>query len=82
MKHEIVTKRINCLDSMPNSSGTDAPSTFLMPISFVRCSATNEAMPNSPRQEMKMASTANIVDNFPIRTSSANFNAYSSSANL
>ncbi len=31
---------------------TDAPKTFLTPISFFRCSATNEVRPNNPRQEI------------------------------
>ena len=42
----------------PKRDDALAPSTFLIPISFVRCSAVNNTRPNHPRQEMKMARKA------------------------
>src|SRR5687768_322673 len=66
-------------DNILHKLVTDAPITFRMPISFVRCSATKEANANNPRQEIKMASTAKKVDNVPRRFSLPNFCAYSSS---
>ena len=59
-----------------------APNTLRTPISFVRCSATKDARPNKPRHEMKTANTAKKVERLPIRSSSENFLAYSSSVNL
>jgi hypothetical protein len=49
---------------------------------LVRCSATKEANPNNPRHEMKIARMAKKVANLPMRSSSLNFLAYSSSENL
>ncbi len=69
------------LESNCHKSKTDAPNTFRTPISLVRCSATKEARPNKPKQEMKMASTANTVERLAMRSSSPNFLAYSSSVN-
>jgi len=34
----------------------EAPRTFRIPISFIRCSAVKEASPNNPKPVMKMAS--------------------------
>ena len=42
---------------------TEAPSTFRMPISFVRCSAVNEAIPNNPNAVTTIASSAKAPDN-------------------
>ncbi len=43
---------------------TDAPKTFLIPISFTLCSVTNAARPNKPRQAMIMASTVMLKNIF------------------
>ena len=40
-----------------------APKTFLIPISFVFISATNDAKPNKPRQAIKMERSENIANN-------------------
>ena len=46
------------LDNKLNKEATLAPNTFLIPISFVRCSAVNNTNPNNPRHEMNMARKA------------------------
>ena len=51
----------------------EAPSTFRMPISRVRCSATKETIANKPKQLIKIASRAKKPANFPTRSSSPNF---------
>src|SRR5687768_18325235 len=79
---EIITSKIKSLDNIFHKLKIDAPSTFRMPISFVRCSATKEAKPNNPRQLINMASAAKIADNVPTRSSDANLAACSRSANL
>src|SRR5665213_366237 len=61
---------------------TVAPNTFRIPISLIRCSATNDDKPNKPMQEIKIASTVKKRASLPIRASSLNFLAYSSSTNL
>ena len=40
-----------------------APKTFLIPISFVRCSAVKAANPNNPKQAIKMAKAAQTAKN-------------------
>ncbi len=42
---------------------TDAPITFLIPISFLLFCAVKAASPNKPRQEMMIASPAKYFDN-------------------
>ena len=42
---------------------TEAPITFLIPISFLLFCAVKAAKPNKPRQEMMMASPAKYFDN-------------------
>jgi len=81
MKKEISTNTTKSLESKFHTLNTEAPNTFLIPISFVRCSATNEANPNKPRQEIIIASKAKKPASLPTRTSLLNFFAYSSSAN-
>src|ERR1700722_13659238 len=54
--------QINCRKSTDNSLTielTDAPITFLIPISLVRCSALKAARPKRPRQEIMIAITVN-----------------------
>src|SRR5688500_16175087 len=82
MRQEIVTSNTNSLESNFHKVNTDAPNTFLTPISLVLCSATNEASPYNPRHEMKIASTAKMVVRLPILSSSENFFPYSWSTNL
>jgi hypothetical protein len=79
--HEMITKPTKSFDSNRHRSNTDAPTIFLIPISLVRCSATKEANPNSPRQEIKMARIAKKVESWPILSSWLNFLPYSSSTN-
>src|SRR5687768_51735 len=47
----IDTNHKNSRDNKANTEAMLAPNTFLIPISFVRCSAVNIARPSSPRQE-------------------------------
>ena len=44
---------------------TEAPNTFLIPISFVRCSVVNEASPNNPKHATKIASVVNSPNTCP-----------------
>src|SRR5690606_32489662 len=61
--------------------GTDAPNTFRMPISFVRCSAVKAANPNRPNPVISIASVAKIVANLLVRLMVVNFFWNSTSAN-
>ena len=47
----------------------EAPTTFLMPISFVLCSAVNDASPKSPRHEIKIVKTVKYLMIDPKRNS-------------
>ena len=47
---------------------TEAPMTFLMPISFVRCSAIKEAKPNKPRHAMNTASIVKLFMSLRVLT--------------
>src|ERR1700722_15143363 len=58
-----------------------APRTFRTPISFVRFSATKEARPKRPRQEIKIAREEKTMEMSPIWFSAANFSANSWSLN-
>ena len=49
----------------PRILNKDAPSTFLIPISLVRCIAVRDDNPNNPRQAIKMAKPAKIPKIFP-----------------
>ena len=60
---------------------TDAPRTFRISISFVRCSATKGANPKSPKQLRKIANIVNTLAKLAIRSSDLNFFPYSSSTN-
>ena len=81
MMQETLTSCTNSFASNPVSPVTEAPSTLRMPISFVRRSAVYAAKPNKPRQEIKIASIANMPANFPISVSEANNASKSLSAN-
>src|SRR5580704_9649171 len=52
---------------------TEAPNTFLTPISLIRFSAIYVANPNNPRQEINTVSPANNPASVPVRFSSSNF---------
>src|ERR1700730_12670812 len=82
MTQEIITSETKSFDNILHRLKTLAPKTFRTPISLVRCSATKEANPNNPKQEMNMARLAKKVARFPMRSSPENFCAYSSSVNL
>ena len=56
-----------------------APNTLRTPISLVRCSATNEANPNKPKQLIRIANKVNTRAKLATRSSEANFAAYYSS---
>src|SRR5262245_49064353 len=71
INREIQTSNTKSADNSCQTFSTDAPSIFRMPISLVLCSAINEAMPNSPRQLIKMASTVKEKASLPMRSSTA-----------
>src|SRR3954470_24644663 len=73
IRHEMMTSTTKSFDSILHRLLTDAPITLRTPISFVRCSVTKEARPNSPRQLMRIASVANTDASFPTRSSALNF---------
>ena len=56
---EIITRKEKSFDISRTRLGTVAPSTFRMPISFVRCSAVKAARPNNPSPVMMIVSVAN-----------------------
>lgn len=66
MMHAIKTSFINSLESILVTCGTDAPSTFRMPISLVRFSAVYVAKPNNPRQATNMVSIAKMLRIVPV----------------
>ncbi len=68
-RQEMITNTMNSFDNNFHRLNTDAPTTFLIPISFVRCSATKDARPKRPRQEIKTASMAKKAVNLLIRSS-------------
>lgn len=57
-KQEIMTRETNSTDNIFHNVAVDAPSIFRIPISFLRCSATNEDNPKSPKQLINIASAA------------------------
>ncbi len=59
----ISVKKIDSLMNWLNSCAFLAPSTFLIPISFLLFCAVNAAKPNKPRHEITMANPAKYVDN-------------------
>ncbi len=75
MKNEIDTNTTKSPDNKPQTFTIEAPSTFRIPISFFRCSATNEINPNNPRQDMNTASPLKTLASRPTRSSLLNFRA-------
>src|SRR5579872_2470781 len=72
MNIERAVSPMKSLDSSDQRWGTLAPRTLRIPISLVRCSATKEARPKRPRQEIKMARDERTTARFPSRVSAAN----------
>ena len=70
---EIITSNRKSRDNSAEIFSTDAPSTFLIPISLIRFSAMYAASPNKPKQEMNIVSPANNAVNVPIRCVLWNF---------
>ena len=54
----MITSTTKSFDNNLHKLNTDAPNTFRTPISLMRCSAIKEAIPNSPRQLINIASIA------------------------
>ena len=52
-------RTVKLRNNRPNKVVIEAPKTFLIPISFLRCSVTYAAKPNKPKQAILMASPAN-----------------------
>src|SRR5450432_540415 len=82
IRKEMITSITKSRESRFQTLKTEAPSTFLTPISFFRCSATKDVNPNSPRHDMTTARDAKKPASRPTRSSSPNFLAYSSYTNL
>src|ERR1700712_5663283 len=82
IRKEMITSITKSRESRFQTLKTEAPNTFLTPISFFRCSATKEVSPNRPRHDMTTARDAKKPASRPMRSSSPNFLAYSSSTNL
>src|SRR5260221_14156576 len=82
MTMDINTKCTQLFDNIFQRLKALAPITLRIPISLVRCCATNEVNPYSPREEIKIASTANNDVSVPTCTSLTNFFSYSTSRNL
>gem|GEM_PF-2388851 len=59
------TNLANCMVSSNIIFATDAPNTFLIPISLVLFPAVKAARPNSPTQAMMIASMAKIPNILP-----------------
>lgn len=55
MRLAMMIQKTNSFESIMTMPMTLAPSTFRMPISFVRLSAMKEASPKRPRQAITMA---------------------------
>ena len=66
IRQEINTSCRKSFDSSETKLCTDAPSTFLIPISFIRCCVVKEAKPKRPRQEINIARIENIEAKLPI----------------
>ena len=61
MAFETRSRRTKSFEILVTMLMTEAPRTFLIPISLVRCSEMKEAMPNSPRQDMNIASAVKYL---------------------
>src|ERR1700730_9979790 len=82
IRKEMITSITKSRESRFQTLNTEAPNTFLTPISFFRCSATKDVNPNKPRHDITTARDAKKPASRPTRSSSPNFLAYSSSTNL
>ncbi len=76
------TSTIKSLVNIVHNVKTEAPITFLIPTSLLRCSATNEARPRIPRHEIAAARIVKNPTSFPTSSSLANFLLKSSSTKL
>lgn len=65
----IKTRTINSFDNTKEREATEAPITFRIPISFVRCSAVKAANANRLKLAMKMARPENTPNIWPMRCS-------------
>jgi hypothetical protein len=65
----IITSLMKSLDNNKTILDTDAPNTFLMPISLVRCDVANNDNPNKPRHAMRIAKQAKTANTFQKRRS-------------
>ena len=65
----INTSFTKSVDSIRTILETEAPNTFLTPISLVRCSAIYVANPNKPRQAIIIANKAKVIATLPTRRS-------------
>jgi hypothetical protein len=66
IKFAMRTHLVKSLVSATRTSVTEAPSTFLIPISLVRLSLEKETRPNKPRQEINIAMIAIKVESLPV----------------
>ena len=69
MTLDIITNRKKSFERITVISETLAPKTFRIPISFVRCSAANDARAKRPRHAMTIERIENDVKIVPIRCS-------------
>ena len=61
----IVAMATNCIKFLPNiivTEATEAPNTFLIPISFTRCAVVKITRPSKPRQAITKAKMVNTRD--------------------
>ena len=73
ISNDMVTSFTKSFDNNCHKLNTVAPNTLRTPISLMRCSAINDAMPNKPRQLINMAKPAKQVASLPIRSSFSSF---------
>ena len=69
MAFEISKSLTNSAESNIANVEGEAPMTLRMPISLVLRSALNADRPNKPRQAIKMASAAKVMNTWPNRSS-------------
>ena len=81
MTNEMAIRKEKFLESKTVICVSVAPNTFRIPISFVRCSAVNEARPNNPSQVIIMVRLENKLANVLVRLIVVNFFWNSTSAN-
>jgi hypothetical protein len=71
--NDMITSMEKSFEIRRTRLGTDAPSTFLIPISFVLCSAVNAASPNKPRPVIMIVNVANKLASLLVRLIVVNF---------